>query len=95
VLTETASRLRAVAGDDAVLARLGGDEFVAVLPSPDAELRAADLAFHLRRTLAQPIDVGMPVTVTTSIGIATAADTDRWLDDALAAADAAMYADKA
>ena len=95
VLIEMASRLRSAAGADALVARLGGDEFVVLICATDARKRAATISQRLRTTVSQPVDVGRPVQVAASIGIATADSANATLDDTLAVADAAMYADKA
>jgi len=88
VLATIAGRLRTLL-PDLCIARLGGDEFVVVLPGPMHQ--AHTLAVHVAATIALSVPVAHPVvvTVTASIGLASAFDAD--LGRVLAAADAAMY----
>jgi len=80
------------------LARIGGDEF-AVLIESDGDLPAeADaIASRLLQAMAQPVEIrGIPMIVTTSIGIAVASrGGERTPDDLLRDADTAMYSAKA
>ena len=88
VLATIASRVRALPIDTTV-ARLGGDEFALILPGPMRQ--AHTQALHIAATVALTVPVadGVAVTVTASIGLASADNGD--LAQALAAADAAMY----
>lgn len=65
VLVRTARRLRAAAGDTAVVARTGGEEFVVVLPLPAAAAHRE--AERLRRAIAAPAESG--IVVTASVGV--------------------------
>ena len=91
LLVRVADALRSVFRAEDGLFRVGGDEFLAVVPGLDPEA-ATDRARRLRETLATH-DTGSP-PVSVSIGIAPL-DGDHTLDRAIAAADEAMYADKA
>ncbi|MCW7942115.1 hypothetical protein AAW14_08725 [Streptomyces hygroscopicus] len=90
-LVETADRLRTWCGRNGTAGRLGGDEFVAVVP----DLAAADID-ALTATLHRPLPYdGASLPLAASVGSCALADLPvRTLTDALAAADAAMYATK-
>ncbi|MFF7975666.1 diguanylate cyclase domain-containing protein [Streptomyces sp. NPDC007905] len=91
VPTATAARLRAWCGRNGTAGRLGGDEFVAVI----RDLEAVDLD-ALNAALHRPLDYdGLSVPLAASVGVCPVADLAvPALTDALAAADAAMYAAK-
>ncbi len=77
-----------------VLVRYGGDEFGVVLTDASAE-RAASVAKHIKSSLQEPFQLnGLSVTISASIGIATAPadanDAGRLMD----CADVAMYRSK-
>jgi len=84
-----------VRGSDLV-ARLGGDEF-AILTDDDPDLkRSRAMAERLVRELRAPYLIGeQPVTVTASIGIASAQDAVGGASDLVRNADVAMYMAKA
>ncbi|MEU5407197.1 GGDEF domain-containing protein [Nocardia asteroides] len=93
VLVRTARRLRAAAGESAVVARTGGEEFVVATPIPLAAVRAE--AERMCRVVAEPSQTA--VVVTASVGVA-AFDADACPhcprptpDRLLQSADAAMY----
>ena len=99
VLTEIAQRIDAEVRESDVAARYGGEEFVVLLP--DTGTSAAEkLADRIRRAVAE-VPVMLPngdtVSITTSLGIASAAPHDKDIDlktegDALLArADVALY----
>ncbi|MEU9436746.1 GGDEF domain-containing protein [Streptomyces sp. NPDC048252] len=90
-LVETADRLRTWCGHNGVPGRLGGDEFVAVV----RDLAATDLD-ALTAALHRPLHYdGMSLPLAASVGACTVAELPvPALTDALAAADAAMYAAK-
>ncbi|MFD7277051.1 GGDEF domain-containing protein [Streptomyces sp. NPDC059862] len=90
-LTVTADRLRSWCGRNGTAGRLGGDEFVAVVQ----ELAAADLD-ALTTALHRPLDyAGTSLPLAASVGVCRLAELPiPALTDALAAADAAMYAAK-
>ncbi|MEU3010462.1 GGDEF domain-containing protein [Nocardia asteroides] len=93
VLVRTARRLRAAAGESAIVARTGGEEFVVATPLPVAAVRAE--AERMCRVVAEPSQTA--VVVTASVGVA-AFDADACPhcpratpDRLLQSADAAMY----
>ncbi|MFF8322561.1 GGDEF domain-containing protein [Streptomyces bobili] len=90
-LVATADRLHAWCGHNGTAGRLGGDEFVAVIRDLDAaDLDALTAALH--RPL--PYD-GTFLPLAASVGVCPVAELAvPLLTDALAAADAAMYATK-
>ncbi|MFF5755213.1 GGDEF domain-containing protein [Streptomyces longwoodensis] len=90
-LAATADRLRTWCGRNATAGRLGGDEFVAVV----RDLAAADLD-ALTAALHRPLHYdGKSLPLAASVGVCAVAELPvPVLTDALAAADAAMYAAK-
>jgi diguanylate cyclase (GGDEF)-like protein len=98
VLRQVADRLSGVLRESDTVGRLGGDEFVIVLDctGPDAahpDAVAGRILSALRKPLALPASGHSAVTISASIGIASAlADT---AEDLLQHADIAMYQAKA
>ncbi|MGY1709165.1 diguanylate cyclase domain-containing protein [Geodermatophilus sp. SYSU D00758] len=96
LLTRLAGRLRRCVVDavpGAVVGRLGGDEFAAVLPGVDTASAEA-LGTRLAVALVEEVEVGRrTVRVSASIGLAMA-PAGRTLEEALSAADRAMYGAK-
>ncbi|MFE9776218.1 GGDEF domain-containing protein [Streptomyces sp. NPDC005931] len=90
-LVATADRLRAWCGRHGTAGRLGGDEFVAVV----RDLAAADLD-ALTAALNRPLSYnGVSLPLAASVGVCHLPELPvPLLTDALAAADAAMYATK-
>ncbi|MDX3577460.1 GGDEF domain-containing protein [Streptomyces sp. FL07-04A] len=90
-LAATAERLRTWCGHNGIAGRLGGDEFVAVVQ----DLTAGDLE-ALISALHRPLNHdGVTLPLAASVGACTLAELAvPVLTDALAAADAAMYAAK-
>jgi diguanylate cyclase (GGDEF)-like protein len=90
-LTVTAERLRSWCGRHGLAGRLGGDEFVAVIRNlASADPNALTAALH--RPLSYE---GVRLPLAASVGVCAIADLPvPCLPDALAAADAAMYAAK-
>ncbi|AWE52414.1 GGDEF domain-containing protein [Streptomyces nigra] len=90
-LAATADRLRTWCGRHGTAGRLGGDEFVAVVQN----LAAVDLG-ALIAALHRPLHyAGRSLPLAASVGICRLAELPvPMLTDALAAADAAMYAAK-
>lgn len=77
-----------------IVGRLGGDEFGVILSQADAEDAAAKAAALARAVSADPVDwAGKPVRITASYGVYSFAGGEA-ADDALNAADRAMYAQK-
>ncbi|MEV5273898.1 GGDEF domain-containing protein [Streptomyces sp. NPDC086843] len=90
-LIATADRLRTWCGRHGTAGRLGGDEFVAVVQ----DLAAVDLD-ALTTALHRPVNYhGVALPLAASVGVCRLAELPvPLLTDALAAADAAMYASK-
>ncbi|MFG3012307.1 GGDEF domain-containing protein [Streptomyces cinerochromogenes] len=90
-LVEVAARLRAWCGRNGTAGRLGGDEFVAVI----RDLAAVDLD-ALTVALHRPLPyAGTFLPLAASVGVCPVAELAvPLLTDALATADAAMYATK-
>jgi diguanylate cyclase (GGDEF)-like protein len=93
VLAETGVRLMMAAPRQACLARWGGDEFAVLVPGDPAAGR--QVADALLEALRRPMHVGLPspLHVTASAGIAPVGDK-RHVDEAVQAADVALYAAK-
>ncbi len=91
VLQEAAQRISAAIRDYDSVGRYGGEEFVLVLPGCDLEAAAAQ-AERVRSLLSRdPIDTGeATVAVTASFGVA-ATDDPALMEQALHAADMALY----
>ncbi|HLH13398.1 MAG TPA: GGDEF domain-containing protein, partial [Solirubrobacteraceae bacterium] len=96
VLRQFAQRLREATRDVDVPARLGGDEFAVILAEPIERAAAERLAETLRHRLTSAAivaDAGTTHRVESSLGLAMfGAETT--LEEALAEADARLYADK-
>ncbi|MFD8674288.1 GGDEF domain-containing protein [Streptomyces seoulensis] len=90
-LVVTADRLSTWCGQHGIAGRLGGDEFVAVVQDLDAAGLDA-----LTAALDRPLDyAGRSLPLAASVGVCRLAELPvPLLTDALAAADAAMYAAK-
>jgi diguanylate cyclase (GGDEF)-like protein len=75
-----------------VLGRYGGDELIVVMPDTDAD-RAASVCERLRELLAYSRFVGAsaPLTLTVSIGVASARGNNAEFEQLVQAADAALY----
>jgi diguanylate cyclase (GGDEF)-like protein len=95
VLRDCANELRRLCGPDVLLARQAGDEFLAFFTSADARVasrRADQLARAISEGLVDHVAVGL---VTASAGASLSTPEERvTLDQMLARADAAMYANK-
>lgn len=93
IQTVANSLRRVVRGSDCV-ARFGGDEFVVVLKHAD-RAGAQIVINRLRQILAVQDLPGAPgVVLTVSVGVAVAGEDGTTSEELLAAADAAMYAEK-
>ncbi|MBN9022066.1 MAG: diguanylate cyclase, partial [Rhizobiales bacterium] len=91
-LREVASVASAQLREPDVLARLGGEEFALLLPGVP-EAGAAVAAERLRRSLSEA-SVLDAFRITASFGVSEILASDAGIDDALARADAALYAAK-
>jgi diguanylate cyclase (GGDEF)-like protein len=100
ILQELANRIKSLVGNAGTVARYGGEEFVALLPNIQKEM-ALQMAESIRQTIAdQPFTLNqhlgeerrqIHITVTASIGVATAPED---ADDSLTLirhADRALY----
>jgi diguanylate cyclase (GGDEF)-like protein len=96
LLVAVTERIAASVRQGDLVARLGGDEF-AVLIEDDAELnRSCAMAERLVRDLGRPYALGEhQVTVTVSIGLASARGSNETVGDVVRNADMAMYMAKA
>jgi diguanylate cyclase (GGDEF)-like protein len=93
LLTQVATRLRALVRPEDQVFRLGGDEFAILLRDlPDrsaGQLRGEHLLAGLRRTAFSVREMGMSVDA--SIGVALAPAHGRGIEELLQHADVAMY----
>jgi diguanylate cyclase (GGDEF)-like protein len=96
LLVAVTARISTLVRQGDLVARLGGDEF-AILTDDDPELRRSRaMAERLVRDLREPYVIGRePVTITASIGIASARDVTESASDVVRNADVAMYMAKA
>jgi two-component system cell cycle response regulator len=101
VLAQVADRIRRAVRPSDVVARYGGEEFVCLLPAAGEDV-ALQVAEQVRRSISDDdlrLERGRRVTLTASLGIATAGTrggrpaTD--LDGLVGDADAALYTAKA
>ncbi|MGE5467109.1 MAG: diguanylate cyclase [Ignavibacteria bacterium] len=93
VLLTLGSVCRAALRDIDIVGRLGGEEFGVVLPQTDYQ-SALEAAERLRKAIAEadvPLEHGLPLRFTASIGVATLTDRSTNLDTLLSQADAALY----
>lgn len=95
VLQEVATRLRHHMRKADLCCRLGGDEFAVVLDDVRSDAEAQQLAQRLVEALHRPMDVqGFTVSAGASVGLAFLPDHAQSVDEALNAADLALYAAK-
>lgn len=93
VLQKLAETCRATLREIDFTARLGGEEFAVLLPGT-GHPAAMEAAERLRRALAEtavPLEQGLPLRFTVSLGVATLKDPATNLDTLLNAADHALY----
>jgi diguanylate cyclase (GGDEF)-like protein/PAS domain S-box-containing protein len=94
VLREVGQRLTRIAHSHHLVARLGGDEFAVLMPKLHHAAEPQQLARFVIGELLDPIDLdGLPVHISTSVGVRVADATDS-ADDVMRDADIAMYAAK-
>lgn len=92
VLKIFAERLVASVRETDTVARLAGDEFVVILESLHTPAEPQFIARKILATMGRPFDVaGVPLKVTTSIGIVWQADGHAQPSELLAMADKALY----
>lgn len=92
VLRHVAATLQGCLRVSDMAARVGGEEFTVLLPGSEAT-QAAEVAERIRlQIMNAPVPVGaLRVSVTISIGVATATPADALSRDVLARADQALY----
>lgn len=96
VLKEVARRLKAIVRSDDVVARLGGDEFVVLQADVLQDTEAEFIARRIIREISKPYAVGDKLlTISVSVGIATAPRMGLELERLLTCADSALYRAKA
>ena len=92
LLTSFADRLNEILPANAAAARLGGDEFAVVIPGRMLGTARQDSIAELHRELTRPFDIqGFPLSISVSVGVASAPTDGTNAEDLLAAADLAMY----
>lgn len=95
LLTAVGRRLSGALRRTDTAARLGGDEFAVLMEDAREPLDAELLAAQVIQTLTKPFDLSAEsVTVTASVGVATARDSAN-AEELLSHADLALYAAKA
>jgi diguanylate cyclase (GGDEF)-like protein/PAS domain S-box-containing protein len=96
LLAAVAQRLRRVVRGGDVIARLGGDEFVVLAESLTDQIEASVVAERMLRIFETPFEAsGHRLTITASIGVATASLQPTTAQELLREADVAMYRAKA
>lgn len=93
VLQQLAKTCRSTLREIDIVARLGGEEFAVLLPNTDPGA-ALEVAERLRLALAEtkvPLEQGLPVRFTVSVGISSLADPATNIDTLLNLADHALY----
>ena len=92
VLQGIAAQLTRCAPEASMIARLGGDEFAVLIPSVESSTAIMLTAERLRGDLTKPIEVdGFPLSVGVSMGLALIPRDGHTAEEALGAADVAMY----
>lgn len=95
VLRHTAKRFQACMRKDDIVGRYGGDEFILLVHHVTGDADASRVAERILAKLKEPIDVGEPVMVGASIGIALSTNLHERPEDLIRDADGAMYRAKA
>jgi diguanylate cyclase len=95
LLNGVATRLRSVVNEIDTVARVGGDEFVLVLGPTAEKPDAVGIAKNVIAAMQAPFIVaGVPLHISTSVGIAFYPDDATAPEKLIARADAAMYCAK-
>ena len=95
VLRHTAKRFQACMRKGDIVGRYGGDEFTLLVHHVTGPADAIHVAERVLAKLKEPIDVGEPVMVGASIGIALSTNLHERPEDMIRDADGAMYRAKA
>ena len=95
VLRHTAKRFQACMRKGDIVGRYGGDEFTLLVHHVTGPADAMHVAERVLAKLKEPIDVGEPVMVGASIGIALSTNLHERPEDMIRDADGAMYRAKA
>ena len=95
VLRHTAKRFQACMRKGDIVGRYGGDEFTLLVHHVTGPADAIRVAERVLAKLKEPIDVGEPVMVGASIGIALSTNLHERPEDMIRDADGAMYRAKA
>jgi diguanylate cyclase (GGDEF)-like protein len=91
LLQEVADRVRHACPPDVLVSRLGGDEFAVLVPSGSAD-SFRELAERLAESLRRPAVVaGVRIAMQSSVGVATAPENARTVEELLQRADIALY----
>jgi diguanylate cyclase (GGDEF)-like protein/PAS domain S-box-containing protein len=96
LLSEAARRLREAVRAGDVVGRLGGDEFAILLELLESDYEAVAVARRVLQAFGRPFELGTgAVSVSASVGLATAHDAHKAADRLIREADIAMYRAKA
>jgi len=96
VLKEFARLCHNTLRENDLVGRIGGEEFAILFPETMG-MQAFDVCERLREALARatiPLERGLPVSVTASIGLASVVESDVNIDVILSRADQALYSAK-
>lgn len=90
-----ANRMRACVREMDIVSREGGDEFIVLVSSNESNAACDILADKIKLAVSKPIIVNdVSLTVTASIGMASYPEHGDTLENLIAVADSAMYAEK-
>jgi diguanylate cyclase (GGDEF)-like protein/PAS domain S-box-containing protein len=97
LLAEAARRLREAVRAGDVVGRLGGDEFAILLELLESDYEAVAVARRVLQGFVRPFELGSggAISVSASVGLATAHDSRKPADRLIREADIAMYRAKA